>query len=165
MVHSSGRHARFSLSLALVAMLLSAGNEQAFAQSAVGFQGGGSIDPEQGFVGVFWESPDIAGRFRLRPGIDGGFGSNLRIAAINIDVLYVYPLGQTGWRLVQGGGPVITITRFELSPDHTLTDTSGGASYVFGFAHDSGFFTEFRAAGGGNVPSLKFAAGWKLKIE
>ena len=43
------------------------------AQSAVGFQGGASIDPEQVFAGVFWQSPSIGGRFYLRPGIDGGF--------------------------------------------------------------------------------------------
>lgn len=165
MVHTSGRPPRVVAGLWLVAILWSIGVLRADAQSAVGFQGGGSIDPEQGFVGVFWESPEIYGRFRIRPGIDGGFGSDLRVAAFNIDFLYVFTLGQSGWRLVQGGGPVITITRFEPFPNQTFTDTSGGVSYVFGFAHDAGFFTEFRAAGGGNVPSLKFAAGWKLKIE
>lgn len=165
MVHTSGQHGRRARVLALVALLVAAAAAPAHAQSAVGFQGGGSIDPEQVFVGVFWESPDIAGRFRIRPGLDGGFGSDLRIAAINVDFLYVFPLGQTGWRLVQGGGPVVAITRYEPFPDQTFTDTSAGASYVFGFAHDSGFFTEFRGAGGGNVPSFKFGAGWKIQID
>jgi hypothetical protein len=165
MVHSSGHDRRAVPRLALLAIVMAIGVAPANAQSAVGFQGGGSIDPEQGFVGVFWQSPDIAGRFRIRPGIDGGFGSDLRVATINVDFLYVFPLGQSGWRLVQGGGPVIAITRFDFGFDQTETDTSAGASYVLGFQHDSGFFTEFRGAGGGRVPSLKFGAGWMLKID
>lgn len=165
MVHSSGQGQSVVRCLALVASLVAIGAVPVHGQSAVGFQGGASIDPEQGFVGVFWQSPDIAGRFRIRPGIDGGFGSDVRIATIDIDFLYVFPLGQSGWRLIQGGGPVIAITRLDFGTDQTLTDTSAGASYVFGFQHDSGFFTEFRGAGGGNVPSLKFGAGWMLKID
>jgi hypothetical protein len=134
------------------------------AQSAVGFQGGGSIDPEQGFVGVFWLSPSIARGFHLRPGVDGGFGAGLRIATINIDFIYEFPLGTSGWRLVQGGGPVIAITRYDFGGGISETDTSAGGGYLFGFAHDSGFFTEFRAAGG-NVPNLKFGAGWAIRIQ
>ena len=64
----------------LASILVVALSSQARAQSAVGFTGGGSIDPEQVFVGVFWQSADIGGRFRIRPGIDGGFGDGLRLA-------------------------------------------------------------------------------------
>jgi hypothetical protein len=134
------------------------------AQAAVGFQGGASIDPEQGFVGVFWQSPDIAGNFRIRPGLDGGFGDGLRIATINIDLLYAFPLGATGWRIVQGGGPVVAITRFDAGSFGTETETSAGASYLLSFMHESGFFAEFRLAGG-NVPNLKFGAGWAIRLD
>lgn len=133
---------------------------QATTQSVVGFHGGGSIDPEQLFVGVFWQSPPIANRFHIRPGIDGGFGNDLRLATINVDFIARFPLGNSRWTLIQGGGPVIVLTRI---PDIDVSDVSAGGSYVLGFSHDTGFFSEFRI-GGGNVPNLKVGAGYQIKF-
>ena len=128
--------------------------------AAVGFQGGVSIDPEQVFAGVFWESPPLGGRFSIRPGIDGGFGNDLRVATINIDFIARFPIGTSGWNFVQGGGPTIVITKV---PDLDFTDTSAGGSYIIGFSHDGGFFGEFRI-GGGNVPSLKMGVGYAIRF-
>jgi hypothetical protein len=130
-------------------------------RSQIGFTGGASIDPEQGFVGVFWRTPEIGGRFHLRPGIEGGFGSDLRLATINIDFLARFPLGASGWEFVQGGGPAIVIARFDAF-GRRETELGAGGSYIIGFAHDSGFLGEFRIGGGGNVPSLKMAAGFAI---
>jgi hypothetical protein len=130
------------------------------SQASVGFQGGVSIDPEQVFAGVFWESPPLGGRFSIRPGVDGGFGNDLRIATINIDFIARFPIGNSGWNFVQGGGPTIVITKI---PALDLTDTGAGGSYIIGFSHDDGFFGEFRI-GGGNVPSLKMGAGYAIKF-
>jgi hypothetical protein len=166
MVHSVGRFARvcaFSAVAVLVA-LSSPIDAQTISvqsdQSQVGFQGGASIDPEQAFFGVFWQTPPIANRFHLRPGIDGGFGSDLRLATINIDFIVRFPLGASGWSLIQGGGPVIVLTKID---GFEGTDTSAGGSYIIGFAHDAGFFGEFRI-GGGSVPALKMGAGWALRF-
>jgi hypothetical protein len=165
MVHLAGQHAalRSVLTLISVVALSTAAHAQIAIQqpqSQVGFQGGASIDPEQAFVGVYWQSPAFGGRLHLRPGIDGGFGNDLRVATINIDFIARFSLGGSGWDLIQGGGPVITITKFN---DFEGTDTSAGGSYLIGFAHDSGFFGEFRI-GGGNTPSLKMGAGWAIKF-
>jgi hypothetical protein len=130
------------------------------SQSSIGFQGGASIDPEQVFAGVFWESRQLGGRFSLRPGIDGGFGNDVRVAAINIDFIVRFPIGTSGWNFVQGGGPVIAITKI---PRIDEADTSAGGSYIIGFAHDGGFFTEFRI-GGGNTAGLKMGAGYQLRF-
>jgi hypothetical protein len=132
--------------------------QRAGAEASVGFQGGVSIDPEQGFVGVFWESPQLGGRFSLRPGIDGGFGSDLRLATINIDFMARFPLGNSPWSLVSGGGPIIAFAKI---PDLDASETSAGFGYLFGFAHDSGFFADFRL-GSGDVPTLKIGAGYRL---
>jgi hypothetical protein len=135
------------------------------AQPGVGFTGGASIDPEQVYAGVFWQSPDIGGRFRIRPGLDGGFGDGLRLGTINVDFVYLLPLGQGPWKFLTGGGPTIVLTKF--SDDELAdfgTEVSAGGSYLLGFAHDNGFFTEFRI-GGGNVPALKMGAGWTLKLR
>jgi hypothetical protein len=130
-------------------------------RSQIGFTGGLSIDPEQGFAGVFWRSPEIGGRFHLRPGIEGGFGDDLRLATINIDFLARFPLGASGWDFVQGGGPAVVIARFDLF-GRSETDVGAGGSYIIGFGHDSGFLGEFRIGAGGNVPSLKLTAGYAL---
>lgn len=160
--HFSARRVVFSL-LALIA-LSSAAHAQPVSlqspQSRIGFQGGASIDPEQAFVGVFWQTPEIGNRFHVRTGIDGGFGSDLRVATINIDFIARFPLGASGWELIQGGGPVVAITKVD---GFDGTDTSAGGSYIFGFAHTSGFFGEFRI-GGGNTPSLKMGAGYAFKF-
>jgi hypothetical protein len=164
MVHFTGRGA-FRVSLLCLATLGLAAPTPVAAQvaatspqSQVGFHGGVSIDPEQAVTGVWWMTPPIGNRFHLRPGLDGSFGSNLRVGTINIDFIARFPLGNSGWQLIQGGGPVIVLTRFDGIDD---TDIGAGGSYIIGFARESGFFGEFRI-GGGNVPSLKMSAGWAV---
>ncbi len=162
MVSSSGHTAVRIVVLSVV--LLGGLSSTARAQSSIGFTGGGSIDPEQVYVGVFWQSPDIGGRFRLRSGIDGGFGNDIRLATINVDFIYLFPLGQGPWNFVTGGGPAVVLWRPADDAFDIGTEVTAGGSYLFGFSHDGGFFTEFRI-GGGNVPNLKIGAGWAVRLR
>ena len=68
--------------------------------------------PSRCYVGVFWQSPDIGGRFRIRPGIDGGFGDGLRLGTSTSTSSTSLPLGQGPWKFVTGGGPTIVLIRF-----------------------------------------------------
>jgi hypothetical protein len=155
----------FSGHRAAVAVLFSViFTASASAQSSISFSGGGSIDPEQVYAGVAWESPDIGGRFRVRPGIDGGFGDGLRLANINLDFIVKIPLGTSAWSLIQGGGPVISIVTLS-DVDDAPRELNAGGSYLFGFAHQNGFFGEFRVGGGGYVPSLKMGVGWAVQMK
>jgi hypothetical protein len=162
MVLFRGQHriAVWFLSVGILALW----TKDAAAQSSINFSGGASIDPAQVYAGVSWESPDIGGRFRLRPGIDGGFGDGLRLGTINIDLIVKFPLGTSAWSLIQGGGPVISIAKFTDLAD-APRELHAGASYLFGFQHDNGFFTEFRVGGGGFVPQLKLGVGWAVEIK
>ncbi len=135
------------------------------AQAAINFNGGGSIDPEQFYAGVSWESPDIGGRFRIRPGIDGGFGDGLKLGLINIDLIAKFPLGNSGWSLIQGGGPTIVIAKFTGDFEDADTELHAGGSYLFGFQNDNGFFAEFRVGGGSFVPQLKMGVGWAVELK
>ena len=135
------------------------------AQSSISFTGGFSIDPEQVYAGVAWESPNIGGRFRLRPGIDGGFGDGLRLANINIDLIVKFPLGTTAWSLIQGGGPTISISQFTGDFEDAPRELHAGGSYLFGFQHTNGFFADFRVGGGGFVPQLKMGVGWAVELK
>ncbi len=133
------------------------------AQQAIGFTGGVSVDPEQFYGGVFWQSPDLGGGFRLRPGIDGGTGDGLRMAVVNVDFVYGFPLSGE-WSLVTGGGPAVVIRRLSDDRFGAGTDVSAGFNYMFGFAHEKGFFSEFRLAGGA-IPLLKVGVGWRISFD
>lgn len=163
MVTTSGH--RFALIAVFFAGIFSFGATSAVAQSSINFNGGVSIDPEQVYAGVSWESADIGGRFRIRPGIDGGFGDGLRLATINLDLIVKFPLGRSAWTLVQGGGPVISIAQLTGGFEDAPRELRAGGSYLFGFQHDNGFFTEFRVGGGGFVPQLKIGVGWAVEIQ
>ncbi len=123
----------------------------------VGFQGGFTVDPEQAYVGSHFESREITTGLHLRAGIDGGFSSGLTLASVSVDFLYKYPLGGA-WKLYQGGGPSVHIARIG---EPAETDVSGSISGIVGFAHDNGFFTEFKVGGGGG-PTLKFTVGFTV---
>ena len=167
MVSRSGQRA--SLAALFCVYFLAFGASPAKAQSsshpAINFSGGGSIDPEQFYAGVSWESPDIGGRFRIRPGIDGGFGDGLRLGTINIDLIAKFQLGSTGWSLIQGGGPTIMIVNYTGEFEGAPRELHAGGSYLFGFQHDKGFFAEFRVGGGNFVPGLKMGVGWSVEIK
>jgi len=163
MVSRSGQHS--ALIGVVLACFLGLPARSASAQSSIGFSGGASIDPTQVYAGVAWESPDIGGRFRLRPGIDGGFGDAVRLGTINIDLVVKFQLGTSGWSLIQGGGPTIIVLKYTGPFEDEPRELHAGGSYLFGFQHDNGFFTEFRVGGGSYVPQLKIGAGWAIEIK
>jgi hypothetical protein len=133
----------------------------AWAQAAIGFQGGVAVDPEQVFGGVFYQTGDIGRGIRLRPGIDGATGDSLRIATINLDFVYGYPLGSNGWTFLAGGGPSVVVTRI---PAFDVRDKGVGFHSLVGFGHDSGFFVEVRL-GSGRAQQLKVGVGWAIRLD
>lgn len=145
---------RFLVAAAVFAVLLLI-NRPAGAQG-IGFQGGVSVDPEQGYFGTHFETPELFQNFRFRPGIDGGFGGDFSLAALNIEFLYNFAIGRS-WSVYQGGGPAVVFLR-----QNDQISTHGGSFYTFGFAHESGFFTDFKL-GYGTVPTLKFGVGFTVR--
>jgi hypothetical protein len=141
-------------SLFLAVLLLLNNNVEA---QGIGFQGGISVDPEQGFVGTHFETGELFRNFRFRPGIDGGFGGDFSLATLNVEFLYHMSLGRSGWSLYQGGGPAVVFVRF-----NDDTSVHAGSFFTFGFAHENGFFTDFKI-GTGNAPTLKFGVGYTVR--
>ena len=146
---------RSCISFILLAVLLLV-NDRAEAQG-IGFQGGATVDPEQVFVGTHFETGELFRNFRFRPGIDGGFGGDYSLATVNIEFLYHIAFGRSGWSLYQGGGPAIVLLR-----RNDETSVHAGTFITFGFAHENGFFTDFKL-GNGNAPTLKFAVGYTVR--
>jgi hypothetical protein len=124
----------------------------------VGFQGGVSVDPEQLYAGTHFETPELTPGLHLRAGVDGGGGNDVKTAAINVELLFKLDVGAT-WKLYQGGGPVVFIFRGGDPPEN---DVTGGLAGVFGLQHQSGFFFEFRAAGG-RGPAFKAGVGFTYR--
>jgi len=75
---------RFLAGCFIFAVTLSSAT-RAHAQG-IGFQGGGSIDPGQFFVGTHFETGELMPGLRFRPGIDGGFGGDYSLASINVEI-------------------------------------------------------------------------------
>lgn len=139
----------------------------AFAQG-VGFQGGMTINPEQVYVGTHVELPLGSDQLVLRPAIDGGFGSGLRVAAIGAELQYRLELGNSGWRLSQGFGPGVYVARFASGfGDEQATDVSGAWTYAFGLVQEGGFFIELKGGGSRSfaIPVLRIGAGFTIRPE
>jgi hypothetical protein len=147
---------RSILVVCTAAFVLTVGGARASAQG-VGFQGGVSIDPEQVYAGTHVELGPIVDRLFIRPGVEGGIGDGLSLAAVNIELIYKFELSGSRWSIYQGGGPSVNIYRV-----NDATDVGGGVSYVFGFGHEHGFFAEFKV-GSNSSPGIKFGAGYTVR--
>ncbi len=136
-----------------------------------------TINPEQVYVGTHVELPLGSDQIVLRPAIDGGFGSGLRVAAIGAELQYRIELGNSGWRLSQGFGPGVYVARFASGPTSTrrwrrvadgeATGVTGAWTYAFGIVHEGGFFTEFKGGGSRSfaIPMLRIGAGFTIRPE
>ena len=134
----------------------------------IGFQGGMTVNPEQVYVGTHVELPLGSDQLVLRPAIDGGFGNDLRVAAIGAEIQYRFELGNSGWRLSQGFGPSVYVARLSSRfEDEDVTDVSGAWTYAFGVVHEGGFFVEFKGGGSRSfaIPLLRIGAGFTIRPE
>jgi len=128
------------------------------AAQGVGFTGGGTLDPAQGYVGSYIESAAINQHLRLRPGIDGAFGNGTSEALIDFAFLYEIPFGPfSPWFVYQGTGPTVTILRVN---DERRADA--GFLGIFGIGNKDGFFFEVKVSGGGG-PNLRAGVGYTIR--
>ena len=59
--------------------------------------------------------------------------------------------------MYQGGGPAVVLLR-----RNDDSSVHAGSFFTFGFAHENGFFTDFKI-GTGNAPTLKFGVGYTVR--
>ena len=124
----------------------------------VGFTGGATIDPSQGYVGSYLESGQIANHIRLRAGIDGAFGGDVSEALIDFVFLYEIPFAPLSpWYVYQGSGPTVAIARAD-----GQRHASGGFLGIFGIGNKNGFFFEVKVGGGGG-PNLRVGVGYTIR--
>ena len=110
---------------------------------------------------MFWQTGDIGGGFRLRPGIDGATGEGCRIATINFDFVYGFPLGGSGWTFVTGGGPSVVITRIpeiDVRTPASARTTSSASATTAASSPRSAWAAATRQ-------QLKVGVGWAITLN
>ena len=142
-----------ALGLAVALMLPAA---PASAQVTFGPRGGVSGDPDQFFLGAHLDSPDLGHRVTFRPNFEIGFGSDVTLLTVNLELVHWMPLAKSRWQLYAGGG---LGTNFWIDDvDKTM---SGVLNAVFGLQHDAGPFAEMKV---GMEPRVKITVGYSMKL-
>ena len=126
------------------------------AAQTVGVRAGVSVDPEQFYFGGHAQTPPLVDRLHFRPNVEIGFGSEITLAAFNVEFAYLFQSAEV-WSLYAGAGPALNI--IDSGSD---TDAEPGFNVLVGIAHERGLFAEFKV-GAFDSPRLKFGVGYAFR--
>lgn len=140
------------LSLALAMILVAA----PISAQEVGGRIGASLDPDQFYFGVHFETDPVVERVHFRPNVEIGLGNNATVVALNFELVYRFPSRQR-WSFYAGGGPALNII-----DTYRDTEAEGGLTIVGGVEHGQGLFFEIKA-GLLNSPDVKLAVGYVFR--
>lgn len=145
-----------ALGVSAVAVLLVGLCPTGALAQGIGVGAGVSGDPNQFYVGTYFETDEIVDRLRFRPNVELGVGSDQTLVALNVEFIYRMPLDRQ-WSVHLGGGPALNLYRFRGD-----TRQEGGFNILAGLAHRGGLFTELKV-GALNSPSVKFGVGYVFR--
>src|SRR5512139_1697586 len=77
----------------------------ASAQQGIGVRAGASVDPDQFYVGVHYDTGPLVDRLSFRPNVEAGFGSSKTLVGFNFEFAYHIPIPRKEWSVYIGGGP------------------------------------------------------------
>jgi hypothetical protein len=123
----------------------------------VGLRGSVSIDPDQGYFGVHYESSALIDRLHFRPNLEVGLGDDLTHVGLNMEFVYKFPRRRQSWNLYAGGGPAVN---FFTADDNT--NTEGGLNLMIGAEQPRGLMFEVKVGAFGS-PDVKFGVGWTFR--
>jgi hypothetical protein len=132
----------------------------ALAQEGFGVRGGLSVDPDQFYFGIHYDTGPLVDRLSFRPNVEAGLGSNRTLVAFNVEFAYRIPLPISAWSLYAGGGPAAVVVTVGRGDGHD-TDAGGGFNVLVGLSHRGGLFTELKV-GVIKSPSLKIGVGYSF---
>jgi hypothetical protein len=127
------------------------------ASAQVGIRGGISIDPDQGYFGVHYETSPLIDRLHFRPNLEVGLGDDLTHVGLNMEFIYKFPRRRQNWNLYAGGGPAVNF----YSSDND-TNTEGGLNLMIGAEQSRGLMFEAKF-GVFDSPDFKFGVGWTFR--
>jgi len=132
--------------------------------SSIGPRFGFSVDPDQLVVGGQLGIGPIAKDLTFDPNLELGFGDDVTVVALNMDMHYHLRVSDSDWRPYAGFGVGINFISWDRPAPHMDgSDTEVGGNFIFGMevpaGADSKFFGELKL-GLGDIPTLKILAGW-----
>ncbi len=142
----------------MVGLMCSLAPAPAAAQISPGVRGGGSVDPDQVYVGGHIETEPLVERLVFRPNVEIGFGDDVTLIAFNFEFLWKFPRRGRPWGFYAGGGPAINLYQFD-GPDD---DARAGFNFVGGIENNRGLFFEFKV-GVDDSPEFKFGVGYTFR--
>ncbi|HEY3216953.1 MAG TPA: hypothetical protein VGK93_10720 [Candidatus Eisenbacteria bacterium] len=163
-------HKRLGLSALLVLGLL--GAALAHAEPAVvgglGPRVGFSTDPDQIVFGGQLIIGEIAPSLTFDPDVEFGFGDDVTVIALNLDLHYHFAIQGSSWRPYVGAGAGINFIEVDVPPPfEDVSDTEVGGNIILGAGvpttAGNRFFGEMKL-GLGDIPDLKLLVGWNFKI-
>jgi hypothetical protein len=126
-------------------------------QSTLGVRAGASGGPEQFFVGAHVETPSLGHNVTFRPNAEIGFGNDLTLVAVNLDLVHWSRIPNTEWRVYAGGGVGTNLVFDDFEENDIL---EGNVNAVIGVQHTSGLYAEMRV---GMSPGVKVAVGYVIR--
>lgn len=131
----------------------------AHAEFGAGARAGFSADPDQFVIGGQAVLGSVMPMIHLVPSVDLGFGNNVTVTALNIDLQYNFPsLPKVSPNLYVGAGPSIV----RVNPDGGKSDTDVGLSLLAGLRIPMtgiSYYNLEARFGMENVPDLKVLLG------
>ncbi len=129
---------------------------------------GFSTDPDQFVFGGQLIIGEIAPSLTFDPDVEFGFGDDVTVVALNLDMHYHFAIQGSTWRPYVGAGAGINFLEFDRPlPLEDKSDTEVGGNFIVGAgvptAAGNRFFGELKL-GLGDIPDLKLLVGWNFKI-
>ena len=151
----TGRRVRWTCVVPAMLIVLVVGAPGAWAQG-FGVRGGGTVNPDQLYVGGQYEWGPIE-KLWFHPSVDFGFGNDVKLIAMNFDVVYRHQMSRRSpWTAFAGGGP--SLNHYRVTGAST---TEFGVNVMGGMMHSSGIFFEARA-GFADSPDFRFGVGYRF---
>ena len=92
-----------------------------------------SVDPDRLFLGVHFDTEPIARHLTFRPNVEAGFGDDLTLVGINLELAYWIPRRNSQWSIYVGGGPAVNIfSVHDGRPGSGDSDFAGGFNLLLG---------------------------------
>jgi hypothetical protein len=161
---------RIVILCALGALLPLTAHAQGPYMNSWGFRAGFSTSPDQLLIGGQMSVGEVAPNLTFDPNIDFGFGDNVTIIGMHLDMHYHFAITNSTWRPYLGGGAGINFIQIDLPPglsaDDSFTRVAGSLILGAGVPTQSGsrFFSELKVGlGDSATPDLKMLVGWNFR--
>ena len=155
------------LRIFVIVVLMSAIVATVSAQPKTGFlgwgpRGGITFDPDQIHFGAHLDFGNFFKRVRFQPNSDIGFGDDVTVATVNLELAYRLGTRWSAWTPYLGAGPAFAYYRID-APGDDDSESDGGLNLIAGIERglSRGNRLSLQSTFGiGDLPELKLTLGW-----